>query len=224
LRLDGRGYLEVEQHPALQLTEACTLEAWIRPDQLPQGGGRIIDKSQVGTSNGYLLDTHPGNSLRLIAQAGTLGRDAQMPPGQWCHVAATVSPEGRLALYLQGAVVAQQTGSTMPDVGQLLAADQRLRQFHALLEKNRLGDTYEAAHARLAIQCLATAHARLRRLSQGQLKPLPDASSQSAADQLYLDTARKLARGLAATITAYAKSADPRKQRFAQLWKRANEH
>lgn len=219
LRLDGNGYLEVEKHPSLDLAEACTLEAWIRPEQLPQGGGRIIDKSQVGTSNGYLLDTHPGNSLRLISHVGTLGHDAKLKPGQWVHVAGTVSPDGRLTLYLQGAVVAQHTGAALPDLGQLLATDQHLRQFHALLEKNRLGETYEAAHARLAIQCLATAHTRLHLLSQGQLKPLPSAASQFAADQLYLDTARKLADGLAALLATYEKSPEPRKQLMARLWR-----
>ena len=60
----GKGYLEIAHDPRLNLTKALTLDAWIRPAVLPGGGGRIIDKSEVGTSNGFLLDTHPGNSLR----------------------------------------------------------------------------------------------------------------------------------------------------------------
>jgi hypothetical protein len=223
LRLDGRGYLEVAPDSALDLTEACTLEAWIRPEQLPQGGGRIIDKSQVGTSNGYLLDTFPGNSLRLISQVGTLSHAARLVPGQWVHVAATVSPDGRLALYLQGEQVAQHPGAAMPEIGKRLAADARLRKFHGLLVKKGLGDTYEAAHARLAIDCLATAHARLGGLEQGKLKPLANPGSQGAADQSYLDATGKLTDGLTAILAAYEKSAEPQKQGIARLWQQAGE-
>ena len=95
VRLDGSGYLEVADCPALDLAEACTLEAWICPRELPAGGGRLIDKSQVGTSNGYLLDTYPSNSLRLISQAGTISHNTPLAAGQWVHVAGTVDSEGR---------------------------------------------------------------------------------------------------------------------------------
>jgi len=220
LRLDGAGYLEIARHPALNLVEACTLEAWIRPEALPQGGGRIIDKSQVGTSNGYLLDTHPGNSLRLIAQVGTVSHDAKLAPGEWVHVAATVAPDGQLTLYLQGKPVAQRAGSPMPDIASLLATGGCLHGFHRLLAEQGLADTYEAAHARLTLECLAATHARLKLLDQGRLKPLANSVSQAAADQSYLDTARKLADGLVQVLAAYEKSADAKKNRVAQLWKR----
>lgn len=220
LRLDGSGYLEVARHAALDLTEACTLEAWIRPQELPPGGGRIIDKSQVGTSNGYLLDTHPGNSLRLIAQVGTVSHNARLAPGQWVHVAATVAADGQLTLYLQGKAVAQRTGSPMPDITSLLATGERLRKFHRLLTENGLAESDEASHARLALECLAATHTRLTLLDQGKLKPLASAVSETAADQLYLDTARKLADGLTKQLAAYEKSPDAAKRKVAQLWNR----
>ena len=69
----------------------------------------------------------------------------------------------------------------MPDVAALLKTDARLRRFYQVLTKNELGETYEAAHARLAIEALATAHVRLEMLTQGKLKPLPNSVSQSAA-------------------------------------------
>ena len=90
----GKGYLEVAPDPRLDLTSAVTLEAWVRPDQLAAGGARILDKSRVGTSNAYLLDTHPGGSLRLIVERGTLSYDAQLPADEWSHVAATVDAAG----------------------------------------------------------------------------------------------------------------------------------
>jgi hypothetical protein len=221
LRLDGSGYLEVAPHPALDLVEACTLEAWICPRQWPAGGARILDKSRVGTSNGYLLDTHPGNSLRLIANAGTLGHAAKLAPGQWAHVAATVAPDGRLTLYLEGRAVARRAGSPMPDVASLLASAERLRRLHALLAEAGLGDTYEAAHARLALDSLAAAHTRLSRLNEGRLKPLASAVSQAAADESYLDTARKLTEGLSRVLAGYDQASDPRKRQLARLWQRS---
>jgi hypothetical protein len=218
IRLNGSGYLEISPHPALNFTIACTLEAWIRPDALPVGGGRIIDKSEVGTSNGYLLDTHPGNSLRLISQAGTLAYAAKLVPGQWAHVAATVAPDGQRTLYLQGEPVARSPGAPLPDIAARLAMDQRLREFHRRLVLNGWADTYEAAHARLAITCLAATHARLHLLASGQLKPLANSVSQAAADHSYLDTSRKLAEGLAQVIAAYEKNPEARNRRMHQLW------
>lgn len=219
LRLNGSGYLEVAPNPALDLTNACTLAAWICPAELPPGGGRILDKSEVGTSNGYLLDTWPGNSLRLITQAGALDYAAKLVPGQWVLVAGTVAPNGQLTLYLQGKAVARRAGSTQPEVASLLTTAERLRRFHGLLAENGLADSYEAAHARLALDSLAAAHDRLTLLAQGQLKPLANPVSERAADRLYLDTARKLTAGLERVLEAYGQSVDPRKQRLATLWK-----
>jgi hypothetical protein len=219
VRLDGSGYLEIAQLPLLDFTEACTLEAWIRPAKLPPGGGRIIDKSEVGTSNGFLLDTYPGNSLRLICQAGTLSHDARLIPGKWVHVAATVAPDGQLALYVDGRQVAHKAGGSTPDIASLLTTAERLRKFHRLLAENGLAENSKAAHARLALECLATAHARLRLLDQGTLKPLPNPVSQAAADRLYVDTARKLADGLILAIASEEKSADPKNQQIADLWR-----
>ena len=221
LQLRGSGYLEVPLHPSLDLAEACTLEAWIRPEELPAGGGRIIDKSEVGSSNGFLLDTYPGNSLRLICQAGTLSHDARLVPGKWVHVAATVEPDGQLALYLDGRQVSQKAGAPLSDIASLLAMGERMRRFHGLLAENGLAENSKAAHARLALECLDTAHTRLRRLDQGMLKPLANPVSQAAADRLYVDTVRKLADGLSRAIASEEKSADPKEQRIADLWRQS---
>ena len=218
LRLDGSNYVEVARDPALDLAEACTLAAWICPQELPASGGRIIDKSQVGTSNGYLLDTHPGNSLRLIAQAGVVSHDAKLASGQWVHVAATVAADGQLTLYLHGKSVAERAGSPLPDIASLLGTGERLERFHRLLADNELADGYEAAHTRLTLDCLATVHARLRLLDEGKLKPLANPASQAAADQLYLDTVRKLADGLTQALANGATSPQAEKRLTARLW------
>jgi hypothetical protein len=108
-RLTGKGYLEVADCPKLRLTKACTLAAWVTPAKGVATDGRIIDKSQAGSNNGYLLDTHPGgNSLRFITAAATLTHKADLAAGQWTHVAATFDAAGEQRLYVNGKLVAAQ--------------------------------------------------------------------------------------------------------------------
>ena len=121
--LNGRGWIEVPDAEVLDLTTSCTLAAWVCPGKLPVGGGRIIDKSRAGTANGYLLDTHPGHSLRLIVEGGTLTHDARLPVGKWSHVAGTYDAKmGMLRLYVNGKRVAsQKVGSDLAMVSQRYA-------------------------------------------------------------------------------------------------------
>lgn len=108
VRFDGGGYIEIAYDPGLDFAGGCTLEAWIAPEKIGAGGARIIDKSKAGTSNGYLLDTFPGNSLRMIVEAGTLIHDAKLIPVQWVHVAGTYNAVGGLSrLYVNGKRVAE---------------------------------------------------------------------------------------------------------------------
>ncbi len=87
-----------------------TLEGWVKADVLPLGGGRIVDKITPAGSDGFLLDTWPGNSLRFVTKRGTLRKKDCLPPGQWHHVAASVDPEkGELNLFLNGGRVAELT-------------------------------------------------------------------------------------------------------------------
>lgn len=221
VRLDGQSYLEIADNPALHLSETITMMARVRPEKLPPSGGRIIDKSQVGTSNGYLLDTYPGNSLRLISQAGTLVQNAALTPGQWRHVAATVAPDGNLRLFIDGRLTAEKQGQSMPDIASLRASAQRIQRFHQLLLDNGLAQSYEAAHARLAVDFLATAHQRLKLLAEGKLKPLGNPASQVAADQSYIDTASKLCDGLDKAIRAKSNSTEAREKYVVRFWEKS---
>ncbi len=89
------------------LETGLTLETWIKPEQLPGGGARIIDKITPGGDDGFLLDTHPGNSLRFITAAGMITKQNVLPPNKWSHVAATAGQDG-LALFLNGKRIAHQ--------------------------------------------------------------------------------------------------------------------
>jgi hypothetical protein len=108
-RFDGRGFLEIPHDERLDCLRGVTLAAWVCPQALPASGARIIDKSPAGAATAYLLDTYPGNSLRLIFQDPHLSYPAQLTVGQWTHVAGSVDGEtGRGVLYIHGKVVAEQ--------------------------------------------------------------------------------------------------------------------
>jgi hypothetical protein len=90
-----------------------TVEAWIRP----QGAGmvgRIVDKVTPGVDDGLLLDTHPGDRLRLIVGPVTLRADRPLPSDEWSHVVAAVTADGP-RLYQNGVLVAAGQGDSAPD-------------------------------------------------------------------------------------------------------------
>ena len=111
----------------------------------------------------------------------------------------------------------------MPDISSLLAAAQRIRRFYQSLVDNNLRRTYEAAHAQLILDFLATTHQRLRSLAAGTLKPLENPTSQSAADQGYIDTTSKLIAGLERVLDGYAKSSDAQRRQIYLLWERSKQ-
>ncbi len=99
--------LTVPATKELDLTDEVTLEAWVRADAMEQGGGRILDKTIPGTQRGYMLDTHPGNSLRLLNAKGMCSFKAQLPGDRWTHVAGVYSASKRIMkLYVGGREVA----------------------------------------------------------------------------------------------------------------------
>jgi hypothetical protein len=108
MALEGAGWLEADRAETLDLSASCTLEVWANPGALPEGGGRLIDKCPVGTARGYVLDTYPGGSLRLITTAGTIRYDARLKPGEWVHLAGVLDADaGALRLYVNGERVAE---------------------------------------------------------------------------------------------------------------------
>ncbi len=112
MRLDGKSPIyEAPNQRALDLTDEVTLEAWVQADRMPHAGGRILDKSMPGTSDGYMLDTYPGNSLRFVNTKGSCTYDAKLPADRWSHVVAVYSvPKKIMKLYLNGKEVASADG------------------------------------------------------------------------------------------------------------------
>ena len=107
------GYLTIADQEKLAFPGGATFEVWIRPSS--GLSGRILDKITSGGSDGFLLDTWPGDSLRLIVGAETLTVPftaipySASPTGAWLHVAATVDSGGVAALFANGRRVAGTT-------------------------------------------------------------------------------------------------------------------
>ena len=102
---------------ALDLTDAVTLEAWVKAAPMPEGGGRILDKLLPGTNDGYLLDTYPGNSLRLITAKGQCSYAAHLSEEHWTHVVGVYSASQTImALFIDGKEVARITEGPFPTV------------------------------------------------------------------------------------------------------------
>ncbi|GAF87031.1 unnamed protein product, partial [marine sediment metagenome] len=97
----------------------------------------------------------------------------------------------------------------------------RIRKFYQGLVSAGLAESYEAAHARLAIECMAATCERFKMLSDGKLKRLPD-QSQYAADKSYIIATAKLCEGLERTVASYEDSEDAHQKQIYATWRTAN--
>lgn len=216
LRFGGDGFLEVTNHPALNLSQGGTWYMLLNPGETQ---GRLIDKCPVGGATGYTFDTHPGNSLRLITDAGTVAADVRLRVGEWIHVAATVDAHGDATLYVDGRPVVSKAGTPGGvDVAALTRRVERIRRFAESMRKEGMADTYEAAHARLVVRCLAAAFERSQAVKAGRWARLPE-RSQIAADRLYLTTTARLVEGLTRILEAERGSEGDRRKRLGELWR-----
>jgi len=105
-----------------------------------------------------------------------------------------------------------------PDwLARLDARAARLAAFHARLVQEGLSETYEAAHAKLAVDYVAVLHQRARLQSEGRLGRLAE-PSQTAADNSYTETAQRLCDGIEGVINSYGHAEEPVKRWMHQLW------
>ena len=219
MEFNGDGYLEIDYNNALDLPKCFTLSAWICPEQQIGDGGCIVSKYVPGTSNGYSFEIGSGNSIRLVCQRGALAFNAQLVPGRWIHVAVLSDPYGQLAIYVDGR---QQEHWEEPDPivfpADIDAKVAQARRFYEELAAAGLADSYEAAHARLAVEYMATTCRRFELLEEGKLKRIHNALSQTAADKSYLLTIEKLCDGLEKTMASYKDADDSHQKRVYEIW------
>ncbi len=107
-----------------------TLEAWVKPGELAATGARLVDKITPGGSDGFLFDTFPGHSLRLICGDRQLEVKDALTAGQWTHVAAVAdSASGTCRLYVGGRRVAGETGVVVRDEAAYVSQMYHLQRF-----------------------------------------------------------------------------------------------
>lgn len=107
--------------------------------------------------------------------------------------------------------------SPAADLAALEKRTDRLRDFERRLAAAGLGASYAAAHARLAVECVAAIGLRRERIQHGKIKPLPTAS-EAAADRTYVQTATKLCDGLERVLKGYEKAEGRAQRKIRQLW------
>jgi len=88
-----------------------TVEAWIKGDSGFKSDGRIADKVTPGGADGFLFDTFPGDSLRLIVGGAAVSHKGVLKPGVWQHVAAVVGPSGVAKVFLNGKQLGGEPGA-----------------------------------------------------------------------------------------------------------------
>ncbi|MGA2259251.1 MAG: DUF5703 domain-containing protein, partial [Thermoguttaceae bacterium] len=116
LLLSGNGEPRDIGKDALTIKKAVTLEARIKSTALSPG--RIFDRITAGGTDGFLFDTEPGDTLRLIVGSTTLTAPRGiLRAGNSYHVAATFDSEsGAMRIYLDGRLVAQHGGDASSSV------------------------------------------------------------------------------------------------------------
>ncbi len=89
-----------------------TIEAWVKNPN----GGRLVDCITPGGVDGFLLDTHPRDSLRLIVGRQTLINENALPTDQWVHVAAVVNNKtAEIKTYINGKAAASDSSTAGDD-------------------------------------------------------------------------------------------------------------
>lgn len=111
-------------------TRGFTIEAWLKPQKLPDGGARIADKITPGGSDGFLFDTYPGNSLRLICGETQLNVKDALPAERWTHVAAVADCDaGGCRVYVNGKLAAGNSGEMVRDKAAYISQMYHLQRF-----------------------------------------------------------------------------------------------
>jgi len=102
-------YIELGDPPALQITGAMTLAAWVRIDSY-ETNGRII--ARIGSQRSYSLNVEgeqyghvgafqvaaSGNDLRIVTTADRI----DFGPDKWFHIAGTFEPSVAMKIYING--------------------------------------------------------------------------------------------------------------------------
>jgi hypothetical protein len=120
----------ISNSAAWDFAAGFTIETWIKPLKLSPKGARLVDKITSNTSDGFLLDTFPGNSLRLICGEINLQQNDALLADQWTHIAAVADTAADgCRLYINGKLVADSTGAVVRDQAAYVSQMYHLQRF-----------------------------------------------------------------------------------------------
>lgn len=121
------------------------------------------------------------------------------------------SPNGEVARLLPG----YQPKSGILPTSEML---QKLENFEVQLSRKGFQESYELSHIRLILESAGVIRQRVALKLSGKLVLLPEVS-QTAADQLYLDTLTKLYAGLVTQLEKNLSSEKTQDRQIAELWR-----
>lgn len=219
MKLEGESGLVLRPSALLDLQDNYTLEAWIKPTQLPGGGSRLIDHCTVGASDGFNFDfIHSGQTLRLINVNGVVEAPVKLQIGEWQHVAATCSANGALRLFLNGKLVGEVHVKPVEHQTTLSAnADlKRFGTFVKLLRAKGLSGTYACRHAEMVLDMITSLHRHQQiGMTSPRIAKIPPANGD-AVNELYASTIDRMATGLVNALSKN-KSSDSSTKRIRFL-------
>ena len=140
-------YLEIADDNRLDITNALTVMAWVRPDTIPASGLKsIVSKDENyefhinSSGNIFWWWQTSGGATRTLTSSG-----ASLSPGNWYHVAIVYSSTGLQKIYIDGVERASSTRSETLLVNAdplQIGADQGYpgRQFDGLIDEVRIYD------------------------------------------------------------------------------------
>ena len=138
-----------------------------------------------------------------------------MPDRQWYHVAATVSGDGTLALYIRGKRVASRENDRSMDLKTLVSqAARRESSTTGSGRRTPIPTKRPMPGWPCGTRHVLQAHGLARPRKTPRLAP----RSQYAADKCYFQTAARLGDGLERVLNAYANSDDPHKKQMYCIW------
>jgi hypothetical protein len=123
---NANAQVQLADNPLLDITGALTLEAWIyRVAQVNNSNNDGIVSKFIGDgvnqrSYNLYYDPTPGRLGFILSDTGNavssyeLISPSNLPLGQWVHVAATYVPGTRVALFVNGAMVAERLTTNVP--------------------------------------------------------------------------------------------------------------
>ncbi|MHC4728829.1 MAG: LamG domain-containing protein, partial [Planctomycetota bacterium] len=171
-------FVQVQDSPSLDMTDAITIAAWINPSWT--GNNRILQKSSGGGDNQYRLLKEWGDNM--VFHLPGLSPDRLEFPGlplfgEWTHLAATYDGSS-MKVYYNGVVVGEQDSS-----GQLGVSDGTLC-IGTKHETAPAGDEYNGMLDDIRIYNRALSLSEIKRLGGDPL-----AGNPAPADRaIHLDT------------------------------------